>query len=177
MRTLEPIIVFDLLDIEYPDFGFLWFGLMFAAIGLLYNLGKKKRKVFSGIKRYDWIFGLFLWGGLFWMLGMSIFSYEELSRAKKDYLAGNYETIEGLVTDYRLSTRNDIRSVSFSVKKIRFSYSDFDTSPGFKGRQPNTGILKNGVWVRIRYIDDMIVRVSLGPKTLGQRQYQTTEKS
>jgi hypothetical protein len=72
---------------------------------------------------------------------------------------GLYEVAEGPVTNYA----NNGRSVeSFSVNGHRFSYSDYIATSGFHTTAGHGGPIREGLYVRITYSNDQILRLEIG---------------
>lgn len=77
------------------------------------------------------------------------------------YQSGNYSVAEGAVQDFHPMPYDGHERESFVVQGKRFSYSDFIVSPGFRNAVSHGGALREGMWVRVLYIREHIVRVEI----------------
>jgi hypothetical protein len=67
---------------------------------------------------------------------------------------GKYTIIEGEVENFVPMPYEGHSRESFTVKGVRFSYSDFDNTPGFNNTSSHGGPIKGGLYVRIYYATD-----------------------
>jgi hypothetical protein len=72
---------------------------------------------------------------------------------------GLYEVVEGPITDYANNGRSN---ESFSVNGHRFSYSDYIVTSGFHTTASHGGPIHEGLYVRITYSNDQILRLEIG---------------
>jgi len=74
---------------------------------------------------------------------------------------GHYQIIEGPVEN--LEPMNDWgnKHESFSVRGIRFRYSDFIVNQCFNHSSTDGGPIRAGVLVRVSYLDDCILRLEV----------------
>ena len=114
---------------------------------------------------------ILLVGALIGLVGMLIIvgNYVDNSIA---YLRGHYSTIEGTVDDFSpLPAQQGDYSESFSVNGKSFSYSDFLAGQGcFNHSSTYGGPVRQGVYVRIAYKDNCILRLDIATDKPAQQR-------
>jgi 4-amino-4-deoxy-L-arabinose transferase-like glycosyltransferase len=132
-------------------FAFLGIGIVFILIG--------KRKSWPLRKRF---FGFFmagfalLWSSLaFWMTGSEYFE------AKSAYRTHTYSVVEGPVSNFHPMPIEGHQDECFSVQSARFCYSDYVVTAGFNNSASHGGPIREGLPVRVSYIDDIILRLEV----------------
>lgn len=80
------------------------------------------------------------------------------------YTRGHFETVEGTVGKFHPMPYRGHDEESFSVNGVDFSYSDFvGTSSCFKQTASHGGPIRDGLRVRIAYVDNCILRLEVAP--------------
>jgi len=70
------------------------------------------------------------------------------------YRSGEYNTVEGMISDFQPKPAFGGGYESFKVKDVPFFYSDYESSPGFNRTTRRGGPIKEGLPVRITYVYD-----------------------
>jgi len=158
-------IVYDLLQSGYRGWPFVLVGLLFVAFGLSLVVFKEfgTRVPFQGSKAFrkplQYFFLIFsvLWTGL--VFGGT---YHQYSVARALLLQGNTNEVDGRVHDFKPGT-NDRGSAteSFCVQDKCFKYSDFGSNTGFNNMAINGGPIREGLYVRVRYAGNDILRLEI----------------
>jgi hypothetical protein len=80
----------------------------------------------------------------------------ELNKLKEAYNNGNYEIVEGIVTNFDPMPYGGHKQETFDVNGIGFSYSDYDNDRRrtFKNTRSHGGPIYAGAYVKIFYIHD-----------------------
>jgi hypothetical protein len=74
---------------------------------------------------------------------------------------GNVRTIEGPVTEFVPMPYAGHSYERFTVHGVSFSYSDFETQPCFNQSRSHGGPIAEGLWVRISYEGNCIMRIEV----------------
>ena len=149
--------------------GYAWwfpaFGLIFVAVGVLLvfapGLMHRAYASWRGTYRpiYSWIFFVF---ALLWTVGTFLVTYLQYHTAMSCLNGGNCPVVEGTVTNFIPMPYTGHSNESFTVNGRRFSYSDYDdVTPGFHKTASHGGPIHEGLYVRITYSGNMILRVEL----------------
>ncbi|MEM7407583.1 MAG: hypothetical protein AAF458_19985 [Pseudomonadota bacterium] len=83
------------------------------------------------------------------------------NRTVQRYVRGDFETAEGYVEDFRPMPATGHQRERFSVAGRTFAYSDFVRSDGFNQTRAHGGPIEGGLYVRVGYIGDTIVRLEI----------------
>jgi hypothetical protein len=103
--------------------------------------------------------GFVPWVTIFFGGGTLIFGiiagsmYSDYSECRKARLSGNYKVLEGIVEQFDPMPAHGLKDESFVVKGVRFKYSDFELSAGFNNTASHGGPLREGLKIRIFYLD------------------------
>jgi hypothetical protein len=73
---------------------------------------------------------------------------------RRAYREGNFSIVEGRVENFRPMPFDGHQEESFTVGTSRFSYSDFEDTPGFNRTASHGGPIRQGLLVRISYSDE-----------------------
>lgn len=115
--------------------------LLLALIIILYFVYKKTKN--------KWIFTFFC----IIPVALIFIFYRQVSHTNK-LLSGNYHKVEGIVENFDPMPYEGHKDESFTVKNIRFSYSDYEINGGFNNTLSHGGPIYPKRWVKIYYIDD-----------------------
>jgi hypothetical protein len=74
---------------------------------------------------------------------------------------------EGEVTNYEPLPASGKGSESFVVSGVRFTYSDYQMSPGFHQTRLAKSVIHDGRYVRIHHVDNDIARLEVAADTAG----------
>lgn len=83
------------------------------------------------------------------------------SRARQAYLNGDYQVVEGAVSNFHPMPYSGHQNESFSVNGVQFSYSDYVVSPCFNNTTSHGGPIGEGLRVRIAYSGDCILKLEI----------------
>jgi len=136
-------------------------GVGFVVIGLV--LIKNRKRLSENRPRqlvnvFLWFFLLF---SLIWTLIAGFGVGLEQASLRSDYAAGHYKVVEGTVENFDPMPYEGHKDESFTVKGVKFSYSDFHVSPGFNNAASHGGPIKEGLHVRISYIGNTILKLEV----------------
>jgi hypothetical protein len=154
-------LVYDFAD-RAPNFSFMFAPLLFVAAGIgvyfyyrkfagrgsvsTIDATKRKQRMLFGI-----IFASF--AGL-----ISIFVISSMLnnyfKTKTIYDNKQYQTVEGMVTNFHPMPESGHDSERFDVNGIQFEFSDFDVSDyGYNNAASHGGVIQEGLKVRIAYFN------------------------
>jgi hypothetical protein len=74
---------------------------------------------------------------------------------------GRVSTVEGRVTDFVPMPYGGHPDEQFTVSGVRFSYSDYLIVPCFNNASSQGGPIKEGLWVRLSYRDNCILKIEV----------------
>jgi hypothetical protein len=170
-------VVYDVLDagwsiVNTGEMHFLLVGLGLTLLliviysrGIGYIGGRRMSEVDPGKKLAGLLLPLlFILVGAWEVATNNYPAYLENERFKEWVRLGDYETIEGVITNYSMGRKYG--SAGFQVGDIRFTYPRMDHSTGsFRGQfsAPGTEDLKleNGMKVRIAHREGRILRMEI----------------
>jgi hypothetical protein len=142
--------------------------LLFASIGAFISFikGKKNKNVakdsFDIFRDIYLLFFSVLFFVLFIFFIRPIFgsnrSNIELNKLKETYNNGNYEIVEGIVSNFDPMPYGGHKQETFDINGIEFSYSDYGSYNGysrvFRNTRSHGGPIYAGAYVKIFYIHD-----------------------
>jgi hypothetical protein len=141
-----------------PNWPFVCIGLVPFIAGAVILWGKRRFKW----TQPHWLFAIFCC--LFGVLWVSITAPITLlanSNAFTAYQKGDYQIVEGVVTDFQPMPYEGHQNECFSVQEQRFCYSDYEITPGFHNAVSHGGPIRAGLPVRIAYRNDLILRLDV----------------
>jgi hypothetical protein len=143
--------------------GFPAHGLIFVAIGfVLVRFSRLLIELFNWT-RYPRLYKWFAWGwfgfSIFWTLTSFAGTYGSYLALRSFYVDGEGQVVEGPVENYALLSRQGRES--FTVDGQKFSYSDYNVTPGFNNSRALGGPIDAGVHVRITHVNGEIVRLEV----------------
>jgi hypothetical protein len=159
-----------------PEWPFACIGLLPLIAAGIIIWGKRRFKW----KQPHWLFVVFLClFGAIWVGGVGTSVLIADWQAFTAYQRGDYQTVEGIVYDFRPMPYEGHQDECFSVQDQRFCYSDYEIAPGFHNAASHGGLIRSGLLVRIAYRDGHILRLDI-PKdqapTPAQSAAVTTER-
>ncbi|MEE2733508.1 MAG: hypothetical protein VYA55_21990 [Pseudomonadota bacterium] len=158
-------VAFEISQSGIGELTFALSGLLFVGIGAI--LIRFRSSLFKG--KPKWVanlFSYFFFGfSIVWTLGAGIGIGFEQSSLRDKYAAGNFNVIEGKVENFDPMPAEGHKMESFTVKGVKFEYSDFMVTPGFHNAASRGGPIKEGLPVRISYIGNTILKLEV-PKVL-----------
>jgi hypothetical protein len=75
--------------------------------------------------------------------------------AYRDFKTGNVEVVQGYVDDFHPMSPRGGEYETFRIHNVKFHYSDFESNPGFNQTSSHGGPIRQGLPVRITYINDL----------------------
>jgi hypothetical protein len=108
---------------------------------------------------FSWVF--FIFALLLAAVGLPG-TLQEYHRATSDLLEGRYSIVEGPVMDFVPMPYEGHALESFTVRGHRFSYSDYVVTAGFRNTASHGGPIREGLYVRITYAGNLILRLEVG---------------
>ncbi|HSO88350.1 MAG TPA: hypothetical protein VLQ91_17490 [Draconibacterium sp.] len=147
---------YNILDSGYGVFGFASVGLGMITIGIIVIIMMKKFKA----KRSKQIFMYFWTGfGVLWTTLAFIGTGSEYTSNVNALKNGTYNEVEGIVENFDPMPHSGHKMESFTVKGVKFEYSDFVVSSGFNNTKSHGGPIDEGKYVRIRYYNGNILQI------------------
>jgi hypothetical protein len=168
-------LVFDLADAGYKNWPFVAVGLLPIAIGAMLvkyrrglppsaRHGKSSRAQAASAVPY-----LFLGFGVLWMTGTLATTGLDYLSLRSEVRSGHADVVEGRVEEFSPMPYSGHATETFTVCGVRFSYSDYDATAGFNQSRSHRGRIRQGLWVRIVYVDSEIVRLEIAIDDPGEK--------
>jgi hypothetical protein len=169
MATGRFVTVFDVLESGFKDWQFSAFGLIFVAVGTVIFLFPRIVK-WIGIpyldtpslrqKAFRYFFLIFpiLWTAIFFVATYS--AYQRHRTLAQD---NRCSVVEGPVENFVPMPHAGHADESFTVRGVRFAYSDYGVSDGFNNTSSHGGPISKDSYVRICYDpgDHVILRLAI----------------
>lgn len=160
---MEYQVVFDVASAGYKIWSFPAFGLIFIVAGM--GLVALRRNLPGSWGKHPTASNVFA----FFFLGFSVLwtatsfvatylDYSSLSNAEKTNRA---EVVEGLVTNFKPMPASGHAMERFCVLDKCFEYSDYVITGGFNNTSSHGGPIREGLRVRISYLDNSIVKLEV----------------
>jgi hypothetical protein len=92
-----------------------------------------------------------------WVIISSIQLISGHSSLRSDYDHGRFKVVKGLVKNFNSGRRLE----SFTVRGVKFEYAYYTVTPGFNRMASRGGPMREGLPVRMSYIDDFIVKLEI----------------
>ena len=135
---------------ESTDWSFALAGGIPLVVGIVLILGKLR----FGWKQPNWFLPIFACGfGLLWLCTAGFSVVHGDSQALAAFQRGDYQLVEGVVTDFHPMPYEGHQEECFSVKDKGFRYSDCVIAPGFRNTASRSGPIGSGLPVRIAYLE------------------------
>jgi hypothetical protein len=154
-------VVYDVTTQGYRDWTFVGGFLLFLAVGMGWILWHRR---FPGVRR-DWLHRsapyLFTGITLFIMSVANVTIYRDYRELTRRLRTGEYQVVEGRVEEFDPMPWEGHKNESFVVDGHRYSYSDYDASPGFNSTSSHGGPIREGLRVRIADVDGVIARLEI----------------
>lgn len=155
LRGAHYHVVYDALSAGYHTWWFGLAGLVFVAVGaaMWWRPGSfgKPEALRRGFGAFAAVFGAL------WSSCVSVDLYREYSRVRDALRSGQFEAVEGEVTDFRPRGADGHPSESWTVGGRRYEIEPAVVTSGF--RQP--GVVRAGQRVRIADVDGTIARLEV----------------
>lgn len=162
---MEYETVFDVTQGGFRQWSFSAFGLIFIVVGLA-----APTLIRHGVIRKPspwmekWFPRLFLGFALFWTLTSFISTYSDYRGAIDAMHTNRAKVVEGIVTKFKPMAYTGHGMESFVVHGVRFQYSDYVITAGFNNTSSHGGPVREGLPVRIWYLDGEILRLDIAKR-------------
>ena len=164
--------VFEIIHKSY-QWGFPAFGLIFVFLGILFLkfyklLIPKWKPSFlpswkpKQAKMFGWVFTVF---SSVWTVGVFASTWSSYHQAIQAYKEGRYSTVEGVVQEFVPMPYTGHAEESFKVNGVKFTYSDYEVTPGFNNTSSHGGPIRAGLKVRIGHLGNTILKLEVSDKT------------
>ncbi|HEY1933364.1 MAG TPA: hypothetical protein VGG99_15230 [Acetobacteraceae bacterium] len=169
---MKLVTVFDASDPSF--FGYWWFpsfGLLFVGVGFLLvfrpaHMQHLTPSGLQGMARRIFSLCIFVFAML-WTALASTVAFTQYWFAASELTAGRYSVVEGPVTHFVPMPYGGHADESFVVEGHRFAYSDYVMTPGFHNSASHGGPIREGLYVRIAYVGNTILRVQIAREGAG----------
>ncbi len=168
---MNYVLVFDAGARGYSTWTFAAMGLPLVAIGIglvMYRDALAKRlagTVSAGVARGFAYF--FLGFALLWTTLVFAATRGE-SRTVRDALQnGSARVVEGRVEGFVPMPYTGHALERFTVCGVPFSYSDYEVTEGFNRTSSHGGPMREGLWVRITHVGNLIARLEIAKDDPG----------
>jgi len=104
--------------------------------------------------------------GVLWAFGAAATVYGFHAEARAAARSPNTPVVEGVVEDFHAAPYEGHQDESFAVSGVRFAYSDFVITGGFRQSSSHGGPIREGLVVRIRYLPSGSTDLSGRPTNL-----------
>jgi len=132
----------------------LLIGVIGTIAALVAVMRYRQRKLIVGI-----VYAFFLLAAVTVYPGSGI--RDMYQRAQDAYRYGQYQTIDGVVTNFHPMPYSGHQNESFVINGIQFTYSDYVLVPCFNNTASHGGPIRDGIRVRIAYSGDCILRLDI----------------
>lgn len=155
--TPEYVTVYQISK-ESTDWLFALAGGIPLIVGIVLIVGKRRFKW----KYPHWIFVIFACAfGILWLCTVGFSVVQRDSQALATFQKGDYQVVEGLVTNFHPMPYEGHQDECFSVQEERFCYSENVITPGFRNTASHGGPIRSGLPVRIAYSGGTILRLEI----------------
>ncbi len=147
-------LIFNAADFQVNNWTFMPVPLILTVVGifLIKFSGKPKVTWYSNWPPHPifaWFFFLFVASISVVIIGLQVNQWLEIRAAVAQH---NYHVVNGPVQDFKPMPREGHAEESFSVSGVRFSYSDFEVTQGFRNTEAYGGPIHANSRVRLGYI-------------------------
>jgi hypothetical protein len=161
--------IFDIANQGYTTWWFALPGLFFVYLGYLLvfrgwvpQMRMPHRPPPRGLqgrqrKAFNWFILVF---SVAWVIFVLHSSYGQYRTAVAELKQGNYNVVEGPVTDF-VPMAYGHKGERFTVSGQRFSYSDDIVTTGFHHAAADGGPIHEGLYVRISYVRNTILKLEV----------------
>ena len=154
---IDYVTVFQ-ISTQSPNWFFALAGGIPLIIGMVILWGRRR----FGWKQPPWLFAIFFCAfGLFWLCTAGMSVLREDFQMKTAFQTGNFQVVEGVVTDFHPMPYEGHQDECFSVQDQRFCYSDYGVTSGFHNATSHGGPIQAGLPVRIAYVGNNILRLEI----------------
>jgi len=150
---MNYVTIFEIAKQDFP-WWFVSLGLIAFCIGLIVFF-------FVPLLRAKFVAAAFMILGLGWSLLSYSSARRQFTSYHASYAKGNFSVIEGKVENFVPMLPNGHSAERFTLGRIKFSYAEGIITPCFHHTQPHGGPMRDGLQVRISYVDDCILKLEV----------------
>ncbi len=157
------VTVYDIRLARFPWLELVAPSFLFLASTLSWLLWlKHRRPEWRGWRKLAWA-GLAL--SIIWAIMVTGGGTLEFLKYRTALSQGRTSIVEGLVHDFKAEPPSGAVGETFSVAGKTFWYSRHASTPGFNQAKAPDGPIREGVYVRIHFVDDniLLLEVERGP--------------
>lgn len=148
MRNLDCQRLFDINGATYTGWPALLIGAAAIVIGVV---------IAWRVRSYGFVWRWLLLAFAAVWFAIEVSGFVGFKRLQAAVRRGEYESVEGLITEYHPVAAGRTGNEWFIVGGHRFEFSDASLDPGYKKTRRRGGILKTGDYVRVAYRKDAIM--------------------
>lgn len=165
MNAEDYYTVFDVTTAGYKSWHFPAFGLIFVVAGVV-SFALKNSIIFRYQSQWKrkWFPRFYLGFALFWISLTFLGTFAQYRRAVGAMRNNQVGIVEGRVTQFQPMPYTGKRDESFVVNGIKFEYSDYGITAGFNNTASHGGPIREGLPVKIWYLNGMILRLDIKGK-------------
>lgn len=158
-------VAFEISNSGIGALSFILPGFLFMAIGAA--LVRFRSSLFRDSPKWlANVFSFIFFGfSILWTLDAGLGIGHEQTSLREKYAEGKFKVVEGQVEHFDPMPKSGHKMESFTVNGVKFEYSDYIVTPGFHNAASLGGPIREGLPVRISYIDNTILKLEV-PKTL-----------
>jgi hypothetical protein len=165
------VVVFDAAARGYSSWPFAAAGLPFIVIGIIlvkYRDALSRRLTGRPAAKIGVVFAYFYLGfSLLWTTIVFTATGRESRAVQKALRDGSAAVVEGRVEGFIPMPYGGHALEHFTVCGVPFSYSDYIVTEGFNRTSSHGGPMREGLWVRITYVGEIIARLELAKDDPG----------
>jgi hypothetical protein len=155
-------VVFDVVEVGYRQWKFPACCFVFLAVIGVGQLALRRSRPADGQSASRRWFSRFSLGfGVFCVVVSSVSTFWDYWSLRQALLTGQYEVVEGVVTDFVPMPRMGHARERFVVNGRRFEYSDYLVTAGFNNSSSHGGPIRLGLRVRIANVGGKIARLEI----------------
>lgn len=164
---MQNQVLFDVMTKSF-DWGELRLNMYMVIIGLLAIFAEKQKLgwVRFSIRKIGYVIvAAPVLLGAFQTVDWYVERHEHIAALSN----GQYAVIEGRVENLRPPGSGRDPKESFSISGHRFEYSSYRTTTCFNLTTPRGGPIREGMMIRVKFIDECILRIELlSPSTISK---------
>jgi hypothetical protein len=154
-------VAYDISQSGARVFWFPAFGLIFVLIGLCLPWLTRNQILRGPIWMLPWFPVAWLSFAVFWTVTAFFAIGYQYLHDRYTLNSGEAKYVEGVVENFVPMPYTGHADESFTVNGVTFSYSDYGVTPGFNNTASHGGPIKQGLYVRIWYVGDDILKLEI----------------
>lgn len=154
-------VIYDVSQEPIVEPIFLWLGLLFILVGFLYVVASRQVVLNSRKENSNKLNKKKANFFLFFTILIFIANLAHGYITHKRLSFGKPSIVEGVIEQFKPMNYAGHDYEKFCVSNICFTYSDFITTGGFNNTSSHGGPIRQGLYMRISYMDSVIVKIEL----------------